>query len=124
MPAKKRKPISPISPKKLGGWTAKHLKTEYQVREFVRAVVKYSPNPYLFVEAFLEEYRKLWDKSRVEKYLERLFTRKPSLPSKVAAFYVIYYLKVDYRMFPYLVKLAKKVRERVRKRLERKNKNS
>lgn len=56
---------------------------------------------------------------RINKRLDSMFFKNPSLKPVIAARMIRYYLKVPQSMIPLLVKLAQKSKDRVRKRAKK-----
>ncbi len=60
-----------------------------------------------------------WPIPSLEGYMERLFSRNMRRTPSSVAFQTMYYLKIDPRMKPLLIKVARRVKDRLRKRIKR-----
>lgn len=79
-------------------------------------------------KAALAEY--IWTLAHPDRYqalrlrIEKILTKSPKLTPKVAAQMALYYLKINPRMLPLAIRLARKAKDRLRKRTCKKQKKS
>lgn len=92
--------------------------TEEEKREFYNRLLELDPGSVDIVyEVACLHMLGRWHK--VEEYMESLFTKDPARTPREVVNMVCIYKRVKRKMTPFLIKLARKVKDRVRKRNER-----
>lgn len=70
---------------------------------------------YIWSKVYPDRYRKLTVR------IERILKKSPSMTPKVAAQIALYYLKINPKMMPLAIKLARRAKDRIRKRNKKSN---
>ena len=95
--------------------------SEKDQMEFLKTVINYLPEEsrvkWVHKMMTLVQPHKKWLK--VEKWMEARFAKDFSLTPRKAASVALHYMKMDSRMAPLMIKIAQKVKNRVRMRKRR-----
>ncbi len=96
--------------------------SEKNQMEFLKIVIDYLPEAsrekWMHKVMTLAQPHQKWLK--VEKWMEARFAKNFSLTPRKAASVALHYMKMDSRMAPLMIKIAQKVKNRVRMRNSRK----
>ena len=99
--------------------------SEKDQMEFLKIVIDYLPEEsrekWMHKVMTLAQPQKRWLK--VENWMESRFAKDFSLTPRKAASVALHYMKIDSRMAPLMIKIAQKVKNRVRMRNGRKSGN-